>query len=458
MKMIKNFFGYQPHSKSPITTENGLSKSPIPKYFTTEETSKSSLGKEIKNETIKLKQQNNTLIDENMKLKEENSKLREQNIQFKDEKKKYIHLLILTEQEYQKKIKNLQSYVNEMEQKVKYYQSQPEVKLTEINKIIIELENENNKLKNEIQMKNRLMEVNLEREYQCTICKELEKTPGILYQNKIVNFRKSECFFIDQEKIDLKEVVIPKIVFSDDQFKIESRKLTENEIDELNKGIEIVLYNDGSKLTHISAYDVRIKIANESDVSYVGGIMKRNEVKQNKTKTKTQSNEQKKMNKQKESNDESKQKNEIQQNQMKQPIIEQKEIYISIKDAYYGINDYPIELFGNKVTTNIEIGILDGTVYKYSIGQNENGQQMKSELMIKYDTTQYSNYKRDGNNLIAYFEVSKQYEGQFTQLWFFDTQLEQQIQLVDGTFSLKQFGFKGNDGTIGDYIFTIKLV
>ena len=213
MKMIKNFFGYPPNSKSPITTENGLSKSPIPKYFTTEETSKSSLGKEIKNETIKLKQQNNTLIDENMKLKEENSKLREQNIQFKDEKKKYIHLLILTEQEYQKKIKNLQSYVNEMEQKVKYYQSQPEVKLTEINKIIIELENENNKLKNEIQMKNRLMEVNLEREYQCTICKELEKTPGILYQNKIVNFRKSECFFIDQEKIDLKEVVIPKIVF-----------------------------------------------------------------------------------------------------------------------------------------------------------------------------------------------------------------------------------------------------
>ena len=40
MKIIKNFLGYPPHSKSPITTENGLSKSPIPKYFTTEETSK----------------------------------------------------------------------------------------------------------------------------------------------------------------------------------------------------------------------------------------------------------------------------------------------------------------------------------------------------------------------------------------------------------------------------------
>ena len=39
------------------------------------------------------------------------------------------------------------------------------------------------------------MEINLEREYQCTIWKELEKTPGVYYENKAFDKRKTEVFF-----------------------------------------------------------------------------------------------------------------------------------------------------------------------------------------------------------------------------------------------------------------------
>ena len=83
---------------------------------------------------------------------------------------------------------------------------------------------------------------------------------------------------------------------------------------------------------------------------------------------------------------------------------------------------------------------------------------MITRVTFKYDTNNFVNYWREGNNLMGYFEYSKAYENQITKLKFFDFELDVEITLKDTTLQIENIGFVGEDGTRGNYIFTIKLI